>query len=158
MSESCTVVVTNNSGRSLDAVKVWYSLNNATPDDLAGLPPAVAAANLPDGASIKGTTQIGWLSPLNYWVGGVLFEGDGTTYILCGLDGETGKEFEVSDGSTITFIVNAYTAGTTNQKNNVSIEYSEGPGGEAQLLHEGVGELANVGMEVVKTVGELLDE
>jgi hypothetical protein len=87
----------------------------------------------------------------------VLFQGDGTTYVLCGLDGETGKEFEVSDGSTITFVINAYTPGTTNQKNNVTIDYSEGSGGEAQLLHEGVGELANVGMEVAKTVGDVVD-
>lgn len=161
MSESCTVVVTNNSGRSLDAVAIWYAPDGGVPDDMSAIPPTVTASNLPDGASIRGTTPIVSFSPVDYWIGSVLFEGDGTSYVLCGIDGETGKEFEVSDGSTITFVINAYTAGTTNQKNDVTIQYSEGSDGSAQLLHEGVGRLADFTAGALRelaehTVGEVL--
>lgn len=153
MSESCTLNVTNNSGRSIDSIKIWHTPVAIDGDVLKAIPPSLAGTNVANGQTLTATVPL-TMSPTDYWSGGVLFEGDGTCYLLCGALGAAGKEYEVSDGSTISFVINAYTSGTTNQKNDVTIQYSGDGGGTAQLLNPDTVTALDVGEEIADLVSE----
>lgn len=156
MTESCKVIVKNDSGRPLDAVVMWHFATEPETDDL---PPRLAflkAANVPVGQIIAGTTSLTWGSPTDYWVCGVLFHGDGKTYSLSGMTGEPWKEYEVSNGSTITFIINPYRTDASNQA-DVTIQYKEDRRESAPLIHAANAAIADVGNAIAHVVGELAE-
>lgn len=153
MSESCNVVIQNNSGRSLDKVIMWHTSGEPGVSDITPQKAIIQAANLPNGQSASGRAELTRFSPTDYWTSGVLFEGDGTQYIMCGFTLDPYKEYEVSDGSTITFVINAYSEGTTNQ-NEITINYSEDDGGNALLLNPKVVAIVNIARAIIEALGE----
>ncbi|PWC34266.1 hypothetical protein [Azospirillum sp. TSO35-2] len=92
----------------------------------------------------------------DYWVGGVLFQGDGEKYVLCDLLGSPGKEYEVSDGSTITFGIDPYVGGQANPS-SVTITYSGDDGGSAHLLNSTTVKIIEVGEFVADILSELAE-
>ncbi|MBY6262875.1 hypothetical protein EI613_13300 [Azospirillum sp. 412522] len=136
MSEYCNVVIKNNSGRSIDAAAVWHSAGIFGIGSVNSSDAAAKGSGIGPGGQVSGSALLSE-SPVDYWVGGILFHGDGTKYIICaGFDGAP-KEYEVSEGSTITFIINGYTSSTTNQP-DVTIQYSGDNGGSASLYNSQV--------------------
>lgn len=150
-SESCRVIIQNNSGRSLDKLIMWHTAGEPDVSDIAPQKAIILADNLPNGESASGRAELTRFSPTDYWTSGVLFQGDGTQYIVCGFTLKPFKEFEVSDGSTITFVINAYSEGTTNQ-NEITIKYSEGDGGNALLLNPTVVAIANIAEAIIEAL------
>jgi hypothetical protein len=134
MSESCFVNVTNSSGRSLDSVLVWHTSNEPTPLDLTVDKAVVKHKNLAVGYTTGARAPLAWGTPMDYWTMTVLFQGDGTVYQMAGTMAQGFKEYEVSDGSTLSFTLNKYTGGTTDQS-DISIQYSGDEGGTARLLN-----------------------
>ena len=157
MSESCTVNIQNNSGRQLDAVLMWHTSLSPDPSDLVPSAAVIQATGVQPGATLNGTAELTRFSPTDYWSAGVRFQGDGETYTLAGLTGEVAKEYEVSDGSTITFIINQYSQGTANQ-NDVTIQYSGDDGGTALLLNSTTILLAGLGNAIGEAVAEAIAE
>jgi hypothetical protein len=157
MSESCNVIVVNNSGRSLDAVAMWHF-----PIEPPGgsLPPNMAflkATNVAPGQKANATTSLTWGSPTDYWLAGVRFHGDGETYLLSGMTYEPWKEYEVSSGSTITFVINQYSVGTANQS-DITIQYTGDGGGSAHLINHTTAILAEIGNAIVDEIAEMIVE
>ncbi len=150
MSETATVIIKNNSGRSIDSIVMWHTSSEPTPLDLAQTP-LIQSKNLASGDNITAQAQLSWGSPTDYWTSGVLFQGDGTTYIVCGVVGDPYKEYEVSDGSTITFNVEEYTSNTTNQS-NIQIDYTGDDGGMAFLLNPDT----VIAIDALKLVAEII--
>ncbi|HVG45532.1 MAG TPA: hypothetical protein VM890_12405 [Longimicrobium sp.] len=155
MSETCTVNIQNNSGRQLDAVMMWHT--SATPgvSDLLPSEAVVQGTNVAAGATLTGTAELTRFSPTDFWTAGVRFQGDGEVYVVAGFSGQAYKEYEVSDGSTITFIVNEYSVGTANQ-NNVTIQYSGDDGGTAFLLNHTTVSITSLGTSIVNALLSLL--
>lgn len=155
MSESCTLNIVNNSGRSLDSIMMWHTPTSPDPSDIIPQNAAINAQNVPAGKTL--TAQVPLVhSPLDYWTSGVLFEGDGTTYLMCGVLGDPYKEYEVSDGSTITFTLAEYTSGTTNQS-DIAIAYSGDDGGFAFLLNPTTVVLIALGDAIIHALGEMAE-
>jgi hypothetical protein len=141
MSESCTVQIVNNSGRPLDAIAMWHSPAAPDPTQLAPNQAIILADNVAAGATVSGTAQLAW-GTLDYWTCQVLYQGDGQLYVITGETCEAYKEFEVSDGTTVTFTLAAYATGTTNQDNGM-ITYSDGTGDDFRVLNPIVAGIAN---------------
>lgn len=155
MSESCTANIANNSGRPLDAVILWHTPGEPGPSDVAMGRQVLYAVNLANGKSASASVPLAW-SATDYWVLLVRFKGDGQTYVMAGETADPYKEYEVSDGSSITFTINAYSSGTTNQ-NDIGIAYSGDDGGSARLLNPIVAMLAGAVFEAaVHTLGEMV--
>ncbi len=133
MSESCMACLNNNSGRSLDQVYMWHTPGE--PDAEPWMPgdAFLNKANLPNNGSMGVRVPLS-SSATDYWRMAVLFQGDGTWYVIAGTMAAPWKEYEVSDGSTITFTINTYTSGMTDQ-NDITIAYSGDDGGSARLLN-----------------------
>lgn len=51
---------------------------------------------------------------LDYWGGAVIFEGDGTSYVIS-METVPFVQLNVSNSGLLNFIINPYTSGTTNQ-------------------------------------------
>ena len=157
MSESCNVVIKNNSGRQLDAV-VWWHFPVEPPS--GALPPGMAflkASKIAPGQQVQGATPLSWGSPQDYWLAGVRFQGDGETYLLSGMTYEPWKEYEVSNGSTITFIINKYTTGTANQS-DITIQYTGDGGGSAHLINSTTATFAEIGDSLGEALAHLIPE
>ncbi len=148
MSESCSVTIVNNSGRLLDAVALWHTSGEPSPADIQPSSAVISKANVASGAKLSGSAGLGW-SATDYWTGIVKFHGDGTTYLICGLSGAAWKEYEVSDGTSITFTLNGYTTGTTNQA-DIDIAYSGNGSGTAYLLNSTVAAFTGVANEIAE--------
>ena len=146
MSESCSVQIVNNSGRSLVAIAMGHSPAAPDPTQLTPDQAIVNTTNVANGATIGATAALAW-GTLDYWTCQILYEGDGQLYVMCGDTCEAYKEFEVSDGSTVTFTLAAYTTGTTNQDNG-SIGYSDGAGDDFRVLNPIVAGIANFVWEI----------
>jgi len=99
-----TIVVQNKSGRSIDNVMVWHSAD--TPPTPTPSNASLAQNNVPNGGTA--TAGVSTDDAFDWWACGVLFEGDGTVYVMCGDTSSAYKEYSVSDDHTITFVVNAY--------------------------------------------------
>jgi hypothetical protein len=134
MSESCNVNVINSSGRSLDSILVWHTSDEPTPGDLTVDQAVIKQKNLGARYTTGARASLTWGMPTDYWSMAVLFQGDGTTYLMAGTMAQGFKEYEVSDGSTLSFTLNKYTGGTTDQS-DILIKYSGDEGGSARLLN-----------------------
>lgn len=135
---SCTAIIQNNSGRSLDAVWMLHTSGEPEAPDLVNVgwgAATLSGKNVAPGTQLKQTNvELSWGSPTDYWTMWVLFSGDGTGYWMAGVLAAPYKEYEVSDGSTITFIINTYTPNTTDQS-DITIKYSGDQGGYAHLCN-----------------------
>jgi hypothetical protein len=150
------VNIQNNSGRQLDSIVMWHSATPPSASDLTLSGSIIKATQVAPGAVLTGTAQLTFLSPVDFWAAGVRFQGDGETYTMAGLSGQAWKEYEVSNGSTITFIINAYSAGTANQ-NDITIQYSGDDGGSAFLLNSTTITIIGLGEAIAEAVaGELV--
>jgi hypothetical protein len=131
---SCNVVVVNSSDRTLDKVLMWHTSSEPVPSDVSVGSAVINGSRLANGAKATGSAGLTWGSPTDYWTMSVLFQGDGTSYVMASVTADAYKEYEVSSGSTITFTINTYTAGTTDQ-NDITIAYTGDDGGSARLLN-----------------------
>lgn len=151
MSESCTVVVQNNSNVSLDAILMWHTPNEPEASDLVVENAVINAQGVAAGNSVRGTAALIW-SPMDYWTCFVRYHGDGTAYVMAGTGYAPFKEFEVSDGTTITFTLAPYTSGTTDQSDG-HISYSGGDSDNFQMVTPAValvvGGLVEIGTHLV---------
>lgn len=149
MSESATLVVKNNSGRNIDSIAMWHSA--LPPDPTSGIGNPLFVQGLVNQDQITVPVPLTSGAPLDYWYGGVLFHGDGTTYVITGVTGEPYKEYEVSNGSTITFVVNQYTTNTTSQS-DMTVQYSGDGGGTAGLLNPTISLIDSAMIEIAQEI------
>ncbi|MBA1250962.1 hypothetical protein [Pseudomonas luteola] len=157
MSKSCNVEIINNSGRSLDAIAMWHtSMGDADYDYYVESNAVITGSNVSNGQKLTGKAQLDNYSPTDYWYCGVRFHGDGENYQICSNLGAAGKEYEVSDGSTITFTINNYSEGTPNQ-NDVTIQYSGDEGGKAFLLNHTTMKAAGIASSIGGVLAKLLE-
>lgn len=152
---ACTVNIQNNSGRQIDAVLLWHTSGTPGVSDLLPNEAVIQGTSVPPGATLTGTAELTRFSPTDFWTSGVRFQGDGETYVMVGFSGQAYKEYEVSDGSTITFIINQYSEGTANQ-NNITIQYSGDDGGTAFLLNHTTVSITSLGTSIVNALLSLL--
>lgn len=152
---SININLVNNSGRSIDHVLLYHSPNAPIPGPpLSFYPNAIDARNLANGATVSvknfSTTSF---DPADYWIGGVLYEGDGTGYVISGVLWDPYKEYAVSDGNTLTITIPAYEPNSTNQGDMV---FDDGTGdpGNAPLLNGTVSDW----VQWLKLVGDIVQE
>jgi hypothetical protein len=150
----CTVHIQNNSGRQLDAIVLWHTSTPPSASDLVLSRAVLQGTAVAPGARLNGTAQLTSGSPTDCWSMGVRFQGDGETYAMAGYSGQAFKEYETSDGTTITFIINAYTEHTANQS-NITIQYSRDGGGSAFLLNSTTIAIISLGEEIAAVLAEL---
>lgn len=155
LDSTAKINIVNNSGRSLDSVVIYHSPIEPQITfptlEAAGATAAISVKNLASGATSETasvTTSAG--DPQDFWLGGVLFEGDGETYIICGDLGSPYKEYEVSDGDTLTITIPKYEENSSNQGD---ASFSDGGGSQtAYLLNHTTADLIAFGKLVVDIV------
>lgn len=117
------IVLQNNSGRKLIAVAMWHNgTKPSLPTDYLPENAFIAKSNVAAGEKITVNNLDVWPTPLDYWMLGVKFEGDGETYTMCGDIGSPFKEYRVSSDHLVTFVLNEYSEGTAEQ-NDIDIYY-----------------------------------
>jgi hypothetical protein len=151
MSEACSIVIRNGSGRALDGMLMWHF---TVPPDNVQLTAETAFLNafngIPAGGQITAGTPLS-PSPTDYWVAQILYSGDGQVYVMAGTTASPYKEFEVSDGETLTFVLDTYLEGTTNQ-NDLDIFYSgsdTAPAASAYVMNPVAAEVAGGAFDIL---------
>jgi hypothetical protein len=164
-SETATVNIVNNSGRSIDAIALFHwsalvpqQVTDAGPPQVptAGqIIPIWTCTNFAVGSQQTQASLV-WGAPLDYWECAVLFEGDGTTYLMTGNSPTYYPyvEFEVDSGTTITFTINQYLTGATNQS-DITIGYSDGSPETAHLMNPSIVTLAQWATALVTVVAHV---
>ncbi len=102
-----TIVVQNNSGRSLDSVMVWHN-GDLPPSDVTPSNAALSATNVASGASPTAGVSVD--DTIDWWALGVLFHGDGTPYVMCGDTSSPYFEYTIDEDHTVTFVINTYSS------------------------------------------------
>lgn len=124
------VTVINKSGRSVDKLLMYH--DGGAPgmgDSLSDFEFVTCQLNLADNAQTP-VIEVGteFLDPTDYWIGAVLFEGDGTPYII---SAETYvppfKEYEVSDDGNLTITINQYVGQQANPSNMTFDDHTGSP-------------------------------
>lgn len=109
--------ILNQAGRQVDSVVVYHSPTPPLPVlPLSDYKRAIKVLDLADGATSPTqtvTTQSG--DPEDYWLGAVLFEGDGTPYIMCTFPNDAYVTYGVDNGKTLTLTIPAYKTDSTDQ-------------------------------------------
>ncbi|WP_404334156.1 hypothetical protein AB2M62_12480 [Sphingomonas sp. MMS12-HWE2-04] len=131
---SCHVKVLNHSGRELTTLVMWHTPSLPDPLDVAMNRTIINYPGLPNQQWVEVVVRITH-SPTDFWICGVRFADDDANYVLCGRTDLPFKEFEVSDGSSLTFIIPPYEQEDPLAQRWVEMQYSEGDGGMAKLLN-----------------------
>ena len=157
MSEYCNVNIMNQSERVLDKVAMWHTSSTPSASDITLDNAFIKKVNVQEGEVPQNPAPLDE-SLTDYWTMGVLYHGDGTVYLMCGVTDDPYKEFRVDDQSILSFTLPAYTTGTTNQP-DIPMSYSNGPGDSAQQLNEGLVYEANpLNQDLVKAIHIALAE
>ena len=156
MSETCTVNIVNNSGRPLDGIAIWHTDSPPGATDITPEKAVIKATHVQNGQILAGTADLTRYYPRDDWTMGVLFQGDGTTYLMCGYTAAAWKEYEVSGDSLITFTIPPYSANTTNQP-DIPIAYSGDDGGKAYFLNIEVVEAVEIAEDVADVLSKLIE-
>lgn len=152
---SCYIKVVNNSNRVIDKLIVRHAPSE--PSELMAFfsyELAISVVNLAAGAtSEKASVETVKYDRTDYWIGGVLFEGDGEVYIMCGDTYDPYKEYEVSDGGSLTLTIPPYEENSSNQG---LVKFDDGTGDPqtARLLNQTTVEL----VKWAKLVAEIAAE
>ncbi len=137
---SVNVTIVNKSGKSVDKLLMYHDGTiPGTGDSLSDFEFVTCQVNLANNAqtpTIEVETE--FLDPTDYWIGGVLFEGDGTPYIV---SAETYippfKEYEVDDDGNLTITINKYVGQQANPSNMTFDDHTGDP--EVAQLVNGTG-------------------
>lgn len=150
---SVTVNVLNKSGRQVDAVTIYHSPTPPTEGvPLSAYPQVINATNLAKNDTSTNSADTTSGDPVDYWLGGVRFEGDGQTYVISGVTFSPYKEYAVSDGATLTITIPQYEENSTNQ-GDLTFDDGSDPG-SAPLLNSTLSEF----IEWAELIGEIVAE
>lgn len=100
----CKLWVTNRTEQTISALVVWHTPSMPQPQDVM---PDRAVINVTDIANERGA-QVEFevpASPFDFWLLGCRFEGDSATYAMSNMADMPFKEFAVSDGDLIDFVI-----------------------------------------------------
>lgn len=101
---SCTLWINNRTNKAMSSLAAWHTPSLPLPPDVV---PERAILNhgrlAPDGI-VKAEVPLAH-SPLDFWLFGCRFEEDDETYALCNFAVLPYKEFAVSDGDNLHFVI-----------------------------------------------------
>lgn len=152
------IKIVNNSNRILDKVIVRHAPTEpqeGIPYDAYEL--AISVTDLANGQTSP-TAEVGTASGdiYDYWIGGVLFEGDGEAYIMSGDTWSPYKEYAVSNDNTLTLTIPPYEENSSNQGLVKFDDHTRDPA-TARLLNHTTSELVNWAKLVGEIVAELVE-
>ena len=163
MSGICGVYMNNGSGVQIDKLIMWHvpkdSPGGPSLEDLNFDRAFMKVTNLADGQTEHAQVPLSH-SALDDWVCAMQFNGDSTTYIMCGDAFNPYKEFEVSSETSLHFSVGPY-KGFDQSQSEMSLLYENGSSREkasAHLLTETAVTVINVAEQIAGGLAKLVPE